>query len=180
MSISSNKAVARGVAGWLFLALTLALGGAVLSGCRSSSTPARPGSTRTRPAIPGVSVSKVPADAWQREANRWIGTPYHRGGADLAGADCSGFVQQVYLRAARVQLPRITRDQYQVGFAVGRSELQPGDLVFFDTLGSGVSHVGLMVGGGRFAHASSSKGVIYSQLTEDYWNRRYLGARRLP
>lgn len=109
-----------------------------------------------------------------------MGTPYHRGGDDKSGADCSGFVQQVYLRVARVALPRTTRDQYTSGFEVGRSELSPGDLVFFDTQGSGVSHVGVMVGGDRFAHASTSNGVVYSRLSESYWNQRYRGARRLP
>jgi cell wall-associated NlpC family hydrolase len=56
--------------------------------------------------------------------------------------------------------------------------LQPGDLVFFDTGGRGVSHVGVVVSGDRFAHASTSRGVMYSRLGEEYWTRRYLGARR--
>lgn len=152
------------------------VGGWILSGCRST-----PSVSPKAPRSPGErSVSAVPAESWQREADRWIGTPYHRGGDGKEGADCSGFVQQVFLRVARVGLPRTTRDQYLVGFEVGRSDLSPGDLVFFDTLGSGVSHVGVMVGGDRFAHASTSKGVIYSRLSETYWNQRYRGARRLP
>lgn len=158
-----------------------ALAAAVLitvGGCRTSSPPARPGSTRERPS--GSGTSNVPATAWQREIDRWIGTPYHRGGGDLNGADCSGFVQSVYRRVADLELPRITRDQFTVGFEVGRSNLRPGDLVFFETLGAGVSHVGLMVGGDRFAHASTSKGVRYSRLSETYWSTHYLGARRLP
>lgn len=154
------------------------LGGWMLAGCRSTPSPSP---SPSAPRSPGErSVSAVPAASWQREADRWMGTPYHRGGDGKEGADCSGFVQQVYRRVARVELPRTTRDQNLVGFEVGRSDLSPGDLVFFDTLGSGISHVGVMVGGDRFAHASTSKGVIYSRLSETYWNQRFRGARRLP
>lgn len=158
------------------LVLSCVIGGLFLAGCRTSDGPVRPGAPKSY----GPGVSAVPSGAWQAEADRWIGTPYHRGGDDLGGADCSGFVQQVYRRVARVELPRITQDQFRAGFEVGRSDLRPGDLVFFETTENGVSHVGLMVGGDRFAHASTSKGVIYSRLSETYWNQRYRGARRLP
>ena len=175
MRLFPNNGFGSPVAGWVAVGM-LAAGIGMLAGCRSSDGPVRPGS-RT---VQQTGVSSVPSSAWQAEADRWIGTPYHRGGDSRAGADCSGFVQQVYLRVARVSLPRVTQDQFRVGFEVGRSELRPGDLVFFETLGKGVSHVGLMVGGDRFAHASSSKGVIYSRLSETYWNRQFLGARRIP
>lgn len=168
----------RRVAGLGVVLAGLVLGLGLAAGCRSKPEPA----PRTAPQAPsgGGSVSSVPSHAWQREAERWLGAPYQRGGGTKAGVDCSGFVQQVYLKVARVSLPRITRDQFRIGYQVGRSELRPGDLVFFDTLGRGVSHVGLMVGGDRFAHASTSKGVTYSRLSETYWNRQFLGARRLP
>jgi hypothetical protein len=175
MTYSWNNGMVPKVAGWVAVGV-LAAGIGMLAGCRTSDGPVRPGSRKSQ----GSGVSSVPSSAWQAEADRWIGTPYHRGGDNRAGADCSGFVQQVYLRVARVSLPRVTQDQFRVGFEVGRSELRPGDLVFFETLGKGVSHVGLMVGGDRFAHASSSKGVMYSRLSETYWNRQFLGARRLP
>jgi hypothetical protein len=175
MRFFSKNGLGHQVAGWLAVGV-LAAGIGMLAGCRSSDGPVRPGSRKSE----GKGVSSVPSSAWQAEADRWIGTPYHRGGDNRAGADCSGFVQQVYLRVAKVSLPRVTRDQFRVGFEVGRSDLRPGDLVFFETLGKGVSHVGLMVGGDRFAHASSSKGVTYSRLSETYWNRQFLGARRLP
>ena len=125
-------------------------------------------------------MTSVPSEAWSREVDRWLGAPYARGGGDKDGVDCSGFVQQIYARVAGVNLPRVTQDQYRIGFEAARTELRPGDLVFFDTTGAGVYHVGLIVGGDRFAHASTSKGVIYSRLSEAYWNGRYLGARRLP
>ncbi len=175
MRFSWKNAIVPQVAGWMAVGV-LAVGIGILAGCRSSNGPVRPGSRH----VDGKGVASVPSSAWQAEADRWIGTPYHRGGDNRAGADCSGFVQQVYLRVARVSLPRVTQEQFRVGFEVGRSELRPGDLVFFETLGKGVSHVGLMVGGDRFAHASSTKGVTYSRLSETYWNRQFLGARRLP
>lgn len=137
---------------------------AFLAGCAAPSRPARP---------------TVSPSAWEREVERWIGTPYRWGGNDRHGIDCSGFVQQVQSRVAGVRLPRTTREQFRVGLAVGRRELRPGDLVFFRTTGSGVSHVGLVVDGERFAHASESRGVRYSQLGESYWARNYLGARRV-
>jgi len=168
-----NNRLALNVATWLAAGV---IAGGVLAGCRSSNGPVRPGTRH----VDQPGVSSLPSGAWQAEADRWIGTPYHRGGDNRAGADCSGFVQQVYLRVARVDLPRITQDQFRVGFEIRRSDLRSGDLVFFETLGNGVSHVGLMVGGDRFAHASTSKGVIYSRLSETYWNERYRGARRLP
>lgn len=139
-------------------------------GSRPTSTPA------ASPAGPGAGVAA--ASAWGREADRWLGTPYRLGGNDRGGIDCSGFALQLHRSVARVMLPRTTATQYQFGRPVSRRDLRPGDLVFFDTLGRGVSHVGVMVGADRFAHASTSRGVMYSRLAEDYWNRRYLGARR--
>lgn len=128
---------------------------------------------------PRESTSAIPPAAWQRETDRWVGIPYLWGGTDRRGIDCSGFVQQVYARVARVDLPRTTREQFRVGRAVARPDLRPGDLVFFSTTGPGVSHVGVVTDTGRFAHASQSKGVTYTALADDYWTRRYMGARRL-
>jgi len=163
-----------GGGGWSLCALGILI--SWVAGCSVSET--RPTSRKTDTG--GPSISSVPSEAWSREVDRWLGTPYVRGGANKDGADCSGFVQQVYARVAGVNIPRITQDQFRVGFEAGRSELRAGDLVFFDTTGNGVSHVGVMVGGDRFAHASTSRGVMYSRLSEAYWHGRYLGARRLP
>lgn len=129
-----------------------------------------------RPPAPRV----IAPEAWGAEAETWMGTPYKVGGMDRTGIDCSGFAYRMQERLAAVRLPRVTLDQFRAGRAVARRDLKPGDLVFFDTTGSGVSHVGVMVDVDQFAHASSSKGVTYSRLSEDYWNRRYLGARRVP
>ncbi|MBX3747983.1 MAG: C40 family peptidase [Verrucomicrobiae bacterium] len=155
-----------GPAGWGFLGLLLlgvALGGV---SCRTGGKVDR----HDR----GPSVS-----AWEREVERWMGTPYRWGGDTQRGVDCSGFVQQVHFRVSGVRLPRTTAEQFKVGTAVARRELRPGDLVFFETTGRGVSHVGLSLGGDRFAHASQSRGVVVAGLGEAYWTQRYLGARRV-
>jgi cell wall-associated NlpC family hydrolase len=106
------------------------------------------------------------------------GAPYRNGGTTPAGFDCSGFVQYVY-RLHGLMVPRETRDQYRVGRSVRRQELGPGDLVFFSTVAPGASHVGIVIGGDQFVHAPSERGVVrVERLSAEYWNRRYLGARR--
>jgi lipoprotein Spr len=111
----------------------------------------------------------------------WIGTPYKWGGAaKRSGTDCSGFTRGVYEEAFDIDLPRVSRDQYRVGRSVPKGELRPGDLVFFDTLDKGrITHVGVFVGAGQMAHASSSVGVTEADLGKAYYQRAYRGARRL-
>jgi cell wall-associated NlpC family hydrolase len=111
-----------------------------------------------------------------RSALRFLGVPYVFGGTTTSGFDCSGFVQHVFAMLG-IGLPRTADAQYDVGRpAVGGPRV--GDLVFFDTYG-GVSHVGIYLGRGEFVHASSSRGVMVSHLSESYWASRYVGAKRL-
>jgi cell wall-associated NlpC family hydrolase len=104
--------------------------------------------------------------------------PYRNGGSDPSGFDCSGFVEYVFAQNG-IALPRTVRDQFDVGQPVKPDDLQPGDLVFFTTVASGPSHVGIAIGGDQFVDAPSSRGEVrVDRLSADYWARRFVGARR--
>jgi cell wall-associated NlpC family hydrolase len=88
-------------------------------------------------------------------------------------------VQYVFLQHG-VSMPRESREQYRIGRTVARDRLEPGDLVFFSTVGPGASHVGIVVGGDQFVHAPSERGVVRVEtLASPYWSQRFVGARRL-
>lgn len=112
-------------------------------------------------------------------AAQYLGTPYKYGGQGPSGFDCSGFVKYVYNKF-NINLNRTAADQYKHGVAVSKDELQIGDLVFFAS-GKYIDHVGIYSGNGMFIHSSSprSGGVIYSSLTEGYYARTYVGAKRI-
>ena len=113
------------------------------------------------------------------EVETWRGTPHQWGGTDRGGADCSGFVMTLYRDLFDADVPRTTIQQAKAGAGVRRSALQPGDLVFFRPTRK-TRHVGVYLGEGEFAHASSSVGVTVSRLEQPYWRRIYWRARRLP
>jgi cell wall-associated NlpC family hydrolase len=101
------------------------------------------------------------------------------GGSGPTGFDCSGFVQWVFAQHAAA-LPREVRDQFRVGEDIDRDDVQPGDLVFFETVSRGASHVGIALGGGEFVHAPSSRGVVRVERYDGiYWSQRWIGARRV-
>jgi len=107
------------------------------------------------------------------------GVPYRNGGSDPSGFDCSGFVQWVFAQNG-IRLPREVRDQYGAGTQIDRRDVQPGDLLFFETVSRGASHVGVAIGGDEFVHAPSSNGVVrVERVTSTYWSRRFVGARRV-
>ena len=106
------------------------------------------------------------------------GKPYRPGGNSPRGFDCSGLVQYSYARA-NMQLPRSTEGQWASSRAVPRTEIRPGDLLFFHQEGKRNSHVGIYVGNNRFVHApSSSKHVSIASLSNRYWSQHFAGARR--
>lgn len=107
-----------------------------------------------------------------------LGTSYKMGGTSLAGFDCSGFTSYVFKNLG-LTLPRTSQAQYKTGTAVSKTNLREGDLVFFNTSGRGVSHVGIYVGNGKFSHSSSSRGVTITSLSDSYWSKRYVGAKRV-
>jgi cell wall-associated NlpC family hydrolase len=108
---------------------------------------------------------------------RWMGTPYRLGGTTGRGVDCSALVQNIFSDSFRYDLPRTTGEQVELGEAIERSQLQAGDLVFFQPPGS-YRHVGIYLGEGLFLHASTSQGVMISELDNQYWQRYYWQARR--
>jgi cell wall-associated NlpC family hydrolase len=114
-----------------------------------------------------------------RQAYRdWKGTPYLWGGESHSGVDCSGLMQRIFKRYFGVDLPRTTKRQLYTGTAVSRKELKSGDLVFFNT-GRKELHVGVIVKGDKFLHASVSQGVTISSLRNHYWKSHYMTARRV-
>ena len=134
------------------------------------------------PAEPPIVVPPTPPapTALVSTALTLRGTPYRNGGSDPSGFDCSGFVQWVFARNG-IRLPREVRDQYRAGQPIELRDVRPGDLIFFETVSPGASHVGVAIGGDQFVHAPSSRGVVrVERFTVGYWAMRFVGARRVP
>lgn len=133
---------------------------------------------------PGVpAMVQVPAQALHRvveDALSWLGSPYRMGGSARNGIDCSGLVRAVY-SSLGLSLPRTAAGQFGHGMPVGEADLRPGDLVFFEnTYKSGISHVGIYIGDGKFVHAAGrKKGVVVTAFAQPYYRNRFIGARRL-
>lgn len=109
-----------------------------------------------------------------------LGKPYVYGGTGAKGYDCSGLTYSIFLNTLNIKLNRSSSAQASNGIAIEKHELVPGDLVFFKTNGKSISHVGLYIGDGKMIHASSgSKKVMITSLSEDYYKKRYVTARRI-
>ena len=109
----------------------------------------------------------------------YLGKPYRGTSKYEEGLDCSHFVQSVYKRFNKTNLPRTVAEQFKSGKEVPFKLLEYGDLVFYRTERNKVSHVGVFVENNSFIHASSSNGVIITNLSDKYWSQRYAGARRV-
>jgi cell wall-associated NlpC family hydrolase len=159
-----------------FRVFCLLLLGAALAGCATRA----PLPADTPPATP-----MAPPDMLSSEVALYalaqLGVPYAFGGASPdAGFDCSGLVQYVFRRTRNVELPRTTFELARLGQTVTPPALQPGDLVFFNTLRRDFSHVGIYLGEERFIHAPTTGGAVrIESLRADYWLRRFNGARRV-
>lgn len=117
-------------------------------------------------------------------AMNFLGVPYRRGGESAeTGFDCSGFTRHVFENSVGRLLPRRSRDQAMLGdlLTIAKDDLKPGDLVFFNTMRSAFSHVGIYVGEGKFIHAPRTGSHIrVDDMREAYWTQRFNGARRAP
>ena len=130
-----------------------------------------------------LSSSSVDTEMGRRlvsEARKWLGVPYSYGGNSRKGVDCSGMVVAVYRDAASLKLPRSSADQHRYCRDISRKDLEAGDLVFFKGSSKGkVSHVGIYIGDNKMIHASSSRGVIVSDLAEKYYISHYHASGRV-
>lgn len=138
-------------------------------------------------ATTGVTISGVGVDLTDPDRVRdalyaqhleWAGTPYRYGGLSRRGIDCSGFVYRIFDAQFGLLLPRTTQEQIKAGRLVARDALRPGDLIFFKT-GWKTLHVGIYIEASRFLQASTSSGVVISDLRNPYWASHYLQARRV-
>lgn len=149
-------------------------------GTRHSSTTSRGKYSTSRPEHVKMTASMAqPTRLLLSEADSWIGTAYRYGGEDKRGVDCSGLVMNVYNRALGIKLPRNSAKQQEFCTGVSRNELSPGDLVFFSNNSGRINHVGMYIGAGNMIHASSSRGVIISSLSEKYFMDRFHSAGRV-
>jgi len=125
-----------------------------------------------------VDVESISNTVLFNEIEKWWGTRYRYGGATKEGIDCSAYAGTLVNSVYGVALPRTSREQYESCIKLDKEEMQQGDLVFFKT-GRGVSHVGLYLGNGYFTHASTSIGVTISNLSETYWDKKFIGGGRV-
>lgn len=125
-----------------------------------------------------VEVEKLSNRKLIEHIHQWWGVPYRIGGSSTAGIDCSAFTQVLASETYGVKLPRTSQEQANRCIQISKDELKEGDLVFFRT-GRGISHVGLYLSNNKFVHASTSVGVVISDLNELYWDKRFVKAGRV-
>jgi len=123
---------------------------------------------------------RVPADRLTGIIDAYLGVRYKYGGTTRKGMDCSGFVVVVFRELNRAKMPRSSRKQWRLGYLIPVQKARAGDLVFFKGGAfNRINHVGIITGDGGFAHASTSSGVRYSRLDEEYYRKHLAGVRRI-
>jgi len=128
--------------------------------------------------IMGVASNAMANTKLYQFVYEWLGTPYRLGGDSKKGIDCSKFSLAVYENVFNTTIGYNSRNQYANMMHIGKNDLQPGDLVFFKIRSRQITHVGVYLGDDKFAHASSSRGVMVSNLNEAYWKRYYYNGGR--
>ena len=156
----------------------------VLAGCHSSKYTVSAADQISVNPQPGLSDGETLGKAAKKVidvAVKWIGTPYLYGGDTRKGVDCSGLVCVAFDEGASMKLPRSSSEQAQYSRQIERTKLQPGDLVFFvsKTGGTRINHVAIYMGNNRIIHATTSKGVIISELSENYWAKHFHSCGRV-
>ncbi|MCL6458045.1 MAG: C40 family peptidase [Gorillibacterium sp.] len=126
----------------------------------------------------GSAFAANSATKLESKVDKLIGIDYVYGGATTAGFDCSGFTMYIFDQLG-VDLSRSSKDQAKIGKTVAKDDLRAGDLVFFETGGNGISHVGIYLGDGVFVHSASNNGVIKNRLSESYYSKNYVTSRRV-
>lgn len=162
---------------FLLIGSLVMLPASVLAADTLSSSEAEPSSQASEP-----TPSPNMASELMMYALSLIGVDYKYGGKSPdSGLDCSGFVSHVFSHVAGMALPHSTYAMRFTGQSIPVAELKPGDLVFFNTLRNAFSHVGIYLGDNRFIHATSNMtgNIMISNMNDQYWNKRFNGARRI-
>jgi len=158
---------------YAFMLVCLALG---MSGCASNQN-FQSGTSSYQYSPAESAPGSVKAEKLWQAFERYEGTPYQYGGTTARGFDCSGFITTAFREGLGQQLPRTTSQMLRYGDVVHPRDVKPGDIVFFRIAGKD-QHAGIYMGDDRFIHASTSSGVIMSELNGYYWKDRFSGARR--
>ncbi|MBK0381448.1 C40 family peptidase [Pedobacter sp. SD-b] len=129
--------------------------------------------------VMGVAISATSNTKMYQFIYDWLGTPYHLGGDTKKGIDCSGFAYKLYDKTFNTIIGSNARNIFSMVNPINKNDLKEGDLVFFKIHSKSISHVGVYIGDNKFAHASSSRGVMISNLNEAYWQRYFYKGGRI-
>lgn len=129
--------------------------------------------------VMGVAISATSNTKMYQFIYDWLGTPYRLGGDSKKGIDCSGFAYKLYDKTFNTIIGSNARNIFSMVSPVNKSDLREGDLVFFKIHSKSISHVGVYIGDNKFAHASSSRGVMISNLDEPYWQKYFYKGGRI-